>query len=291
MRNPCSLRFHKRSCDGSPLSSSVSARTAPLAVLHSEHVWGTVVSFDVRDRAFGSASEESIRDAIEQACSWLHEVDRVFSTFREDSLVTAIRRGDSAEQMTDDFNARDRDLLADVLDACDRCAQLTDGAFDAWRLPGGFDPSGYVKGWAADIAAEILSKSGLSHFMIDAGGDIVCRGGESPTEPWHIGIRHPDKPMDIMANVTVQDGSVATSGIYERGQHVFNPASGDFTTAARAATVIGPDAGIADAVATALIVQGVALMPMVQDLPGGLAEWSALVVVGDAVTSIGDAFS
>ena len=271
-------------------NTTVVARPAPHAVRHSEQVWGTVVTFDVRDVAFTNATPQQIHRAITDACSWLHDVDRIFSTYRDDSLVTAIRRGDSLDQMREAFTARDRELLSDVLDACEQCEAFTEGAFDAWELPGGFDPSGFVKGWAAQMAADILSEQGLRYFMIDAGGDVVCRGGESPTEPWHIGIRHPYNPDQVMTTVTVTDGTVATSGTYERGEHLYDPETGEYAAVARAATVVGPDAGIADAMATAIALRGESMLKKVHALSGGAAAWSALVVIGDIVTSIGDLF-
>lgn len=271
-------------------NQTVVARPAPHAVRHSETVWGTVVSFDVRDAGFSDVTPSQIKRAITAACSWLHDVDRIFSTYRDDSLVTAIRRGESLDQLRAAFDARDRELLADVLDACDKCAEFTDGAFDAWELPGGFDPSGFVKGWAAQMAADILSEHGLKHFMIDAGGDVVCRGGESPTEPWHIGVRHPYNRDQVMATVFVTDGTVATSGTYERGEHLYDPATGEYAAVARAATVVGPDAGVADAMATAIALRGEPMLKKIHALSGGAAVWSALVVIGEVVTSIGELF-
>ena len=270
--------------------TTVVARPARHAVRHSEHVWGTVVTFDVRDAAFTDTTPKKIHSAITDACSWLHDVDSIFSTYRDDSLVTAIRRGDSLDQLREAFTARDRELLADVLDACDQFEEFTDGAFDAWELPGGFDPSGFVKGWAAQMAADILSEQGLRYFMIDAGGDVVCRGGESPTEPWHIGIRHPYNADQVMATVSVTDGTVATSGTYERGEHIFDPETGEYAAVARAATVVGPDAGIADAMATAIALRGEPMLKKIHALSGGAAAWSALVVIGEIVTSIGEMF-
>lgn len=271
-------------------NATVVARPAAHAVRHSEHVWGTVVTFDVRDAALSTHSHSDINQAIMEACSWLHDVDRIFSTYREDSIVTAIRRGENLDQLRAAFDARDRELLADVLDACDKCADFTEGAFDAWELPGGFDPSGFVKGWAAQMAADILAEHGLRYFMIDAGGDVVCRGGESATEPWHIGIRHPDNPDQVMATVFVTDGTIATSGTYERGEHLFDPTTGEYAAVARAATVVGPDAGIADAMATAIALRGEPMLKKIHSLSGGAAAWSALVVIGNVVTSIGELF-
>ena len=56
---------------------------------------------------------------------------------------------------------------------------------------GKLDPSGLVKGWAVDKAADILSAAGARAFSINASGDIVLRGRPAPEELWRIGIQHP----------------------------------------------------------------------------------------------------
>ena len=75
---------------------------------------------------------------------------------------------------------RTRDVQ-EVLARCERLREQTGGYFDA-RAGGSLDPSGLVKGWAVDRAAALLR----GRFMIDAGGDVLLRGG-----PWRVGVRHP----------------------------------------------------------------------------------------------------
>jgi thiamine biosynthesis lipoprotein len=52
------------------------------------------------------------------------------------------------------------------------------------------------------------------------------------------------------------DGAIATSGTYERGAHITDPFTGVIAIGARSATVLGPDGGLTDAMATALMVTG-----------------------------------
>jgi thiamine biosynthesis lipoprotein len=164
----------------------------------------------------------------------------------------------------------------------------TDGCFDPWAVPGGFDPSGYVKGWAVQRAAEVLSRHGLHFFAIDGSGDIVCRGGEEVGVPWHIGIRHPDQVDAVIKTVRIFDGATATSGTYERGDHIVNPHDFAAGVAGRAATVVGPDAAMCEVMATVAVVQGV---PALHRVAAFGEQWSGLVVVGEKVTSVGPQFA
>lgn len=271
----------------SEVHTQVTPRPAPLAVKRFEHVWGTVVDFDVRDFAVRGLSRASIEVAIDDAVRWLHRVDRIFSTYRDDSVVSAYRRGQSVEDLKRTFRDDDVTEFTTVVHACDQARADTAGAFDPWALPDGFDPSGYVKGWAAARAADILRAHGLAFFAINGAGDIVCAGGEDVGVPWHIGIRHPDLPNSVMQAITLTTGATATSGTYERGEHIINPHAPGQPVIARAATVVGPDAAMCEVWSTALIVDGPNALPKVAALG---PDWSALTVVGERVTSVGPAF-
>ncbi len=239
-----------------------------------EHVWGTVVSVDVRD---DDTTDAAVDAAWESVRTELHRIDAVFSTFREDSVVSRLRRG-GAQVVADD--------VADVIDLCLEARMATGGLFDPWSAPGGFDPSGLVKGWAADRCAAILRRHGLRRFSVDAAGDLVCRG-DVEDGGWPIGIAHPDDPAAVAAVVTVRDAAIATSGTSQRGDHVIDPRTGEPAAGARQATVIGPDGALADAFATALVVSGVSGASWFTALPG----WSAYVVEGSTTTAWGPAFS
>ena len=183
----------------------------------------------------------------------LHSVDERFSPYREDSEVSRLARGEIAEA--------DASLdLRHVLSACDHLALATDGAFDArrHRPDGRPDPSGYVKGWAVEEAAWILDSAGARNYWVNAGGDIVARGQAAPGQPWRVGIRHPDRPDRVAAVLAVTDRAVATSGSYERGDHIRDPRDGDGAVPAglRSVTVVGPALAFTDAYATALFVMG-----------------------------------
>jgi thiamine biosynthesis lipoprotein len=142
-----------------------------------------------------------------------------------------------------------------VLDACAVLCAESDGAFDAWR-DGRLDPSGYVKGWAAERAADVLRQVGARQFAINLGGDVVCSGGVSVDGPWRIGVRHPADAARMALVLGIRNGAVATSGAYERGDHIVNGRTGAVPSDWRSITVVAPDLATADAIATAAFAIG-----------------------------------
>jgi FAD:protein FMN transferase len=105
-------------------------------------------------------------------------------------------------------------------------------------------------------AADLLSAAGAENFCIDAGGDVVARGRPSPERRWLIGIRHPIETGALASVVAVEDLAVATSGAYERGEHILDPHTGRPPAGLLSVTVVGPDLGPADAYATAAFAMG-----------------------------------
>lgn len=218
---------------------------------HVELVMGTAVSFDVRDQNGG----RSTPDGIAEALAWLHHVDRTFSPYLADSQISRLGR---AEITLDDVD----DEVAEVLLMCEALREDSGGAFDAFAVPAPngttLDPSGLVKGWSIERAAQILDRHGHTDFTINAGGDIAIRGESAPGSPWRVGIRHPDD-RDQLAMVLAATGpaAIATSATYERGAHIVDPRTGTPTTGLASVTVVGRDLTWVDAYATTVFVMGV----------------------------------
>lgn len=213
-------------------------------------VWGTVLFVDAASDKQGD--EEALQAGIERVREFSIHVDDVFSTYKEDSVISKLRRNEITIESTSD----------EVKDVWNRCAvarDITEGAFDPWAVEGGFDPSGLVKGWAADRCAEIMLEAGAKHVQINAAGDLTLRGGHldgAGVAPWSIGVVNPQNRQEIVQVFDISDGAIATSGTYERGAHILDPQTGLIAIGARSATVIGPDGGLTDALATALMVEG-----------------------------------
>ena len=87
--------------------------------------------------------------------------------------------------------------------------------------------------------------------MIDAGGDVLLRGG-----PWRVGVRHPLRGDALCAALELSDAAVATSGAYERGDHVLDPVGGGPARGALSVTVVTRSLARADAFATAAFAMG-----------------------------------
>ncbi|HEY2308211.1 MAG TPA: FAD:protein FMN transferase [Streptosporangiaceae bacterium] len=234
----------------------MTAQPAPLTT-HAEPVMGTVFSFTA---VHGDLPPDAVRAALAAACRLLHRCDALFSTWDPASPVSLLRRGEAAlGQMPPEF--------AEVLRECRAAKQASGGWFDPWAMPGGFDPTGLVKGWAAEQALEELRSAGLSGALINGGGDVAVFGSPADGHRWRVGIRHPWR-ADALACVIEADAAVATSGRYERGAHLIDPATGRPASRAASATVTGPSLALADALATGVAVGGDEALAVVAGLDG-----------------------
>jgi thiamine biosynthesis lipoprotein len=214
-----------------------------------EPVMGTVVSMTV-DAPDLPPERAWLAIAAARAC--LHRADAVFSLWKPNSPMNRLRR---AELRLPDAPKE----VGEVLLYCSLAREWTAGWFDPWALPGGVDPTGLVKGWAAGRALDELRKAGVGSALLSAGGDVVTLGhpDHDPGRPWRIGITHPWDPEGLIGVVDVSgDAAVCTSGTYERGAHLLDPTTGAPAARTVSATVIGPDPGLADALATGLAVGG-----------------------------------
>jgi thiamine biosynthesis lipoprotein len=117
------------------------------------------------------------------------------------------------------------------------------------------DLGAVAKGLAVDTAARELER--FRDFAIDAGGDLYLGGLNPQGKPWTVGIRHPRREGETIGTVRVSNQAVCTSGDYERSQpHILDPRNGRAADSVASATVIGPGAMLADALATAAFVLG-----------------------------------
>jgi len=224
---------------------------------------GTVVTIDVYPfRGTGTLDFAAARGVLERA-------DEVFSTWHPDSAVSRLRRGEiSAADAPPEVSA----VLAD----CMRARELSGGWFDPWAMPGGFDPTGYVKGWAAQRALAELAGLPIAGALVNAAGDIAALGTQPAGPPFRIGIADPDDPRRL-AEIVELTACIATSGTYERGSHLIDPRSGIPAARVASASVVGPDLGLADALATAVAVAGRDGLAFIEPL----SDYEALVIEYD----------
>jgi len=213
-------------------------------------VWGTIVDVDCSGANVSAAQLDA---AMESVITFCENVDRDFSTYKDGSWVSRLRRREvPIEECPDD--------VIEVWDLCAQAKWLSDGAFDPWAVEGGFDPSGLVKGWAADKCADMLVAAGAEHVQVNAAGDLSLRGGfvdsDAVVKPWPIGVVNPNNKLEVVKVYEITDGAIATSGTYERGAHIHDPLTGMIAIGAASATVVGPLGWLCDAMATAVMVGG-----------------------------------
>lgn len=295
-------------------------------------VWGTTITVDVPAGEDAHYSEALLDHAVVQMRAEAERIDAVYSPFQATSLVSRLRSGELSEVQLRDFGP-DGDELLDVISTCRALKMMTDGAFDPWTVAGafdpwavvgGFDPCGYVKGWGAQRLVDVAVDSGLPNVCVNAAGDLCVAGSpDALGSPWTVGIAHPYRPGALCATLECQAvpqaqresqpkvrAAVATSGYSEQRGHIVAPA-GKAQKLAQV-TVTGPNAGIADALATALLVSpdtnswawfdefvgGSSIE--VQTAPGAPSaaqthqfapQWGALIVDGDQLLRLGSAAS
>ncbi len=220
-----------------------------------ELIMGMPITIDLRD--------EIRPEVLDRAFDWFREVDEIFSTYTPNSAISHLNSG----RVTRDSLPA---MVREVLERCDQLRGDTGGYFDVngralpLELEGahgqsvavGIDPSGYVKGWAVDGAAEKLRKAGARNYMINAGGDVRVEGGALPESNWKVGIQHPIETDKIAGFVEVSSGAVATSGEYARGRHIIDPHTGRVPEGLLSVTIVGEELGTADAYATAAFAMG-----------------------------------
>ena len=227
-------------------------------------IMGMPIVLDLRD--------ELDVDVVESMWNVLRQADAIFSTYKDDSEISRLNRGELA---LEDAQPDVREVLA----LCDQLRVITNGYFDAGAvLKGGVDPSGLVKGWSVDRAGEVLDEGGAANYSLNAGGDIRLRGRPLPDEPrWRVGIQHPEARDKLAAVVEGNDLAVATSGTYARGEHVVDPHTGKAPVGVLSVTIVGPELATADAYATAAFAMG----------EGG-PEWTASLGLYEAMTILAD---
>jgi len=132
----------------------------------------------------------------------------------------------------------------------------------------GIDLGAIAKGYAVDRAVAVLRSYGVTSALIDAGGNIYGLGGKplglGRSAPWRVGIQHPRRRQEHLARTDVVNGTVVTSGDYQRYfetggvryHHILDPATGYPARGLSSVTIIGTSSTDADALSTSVFVLG-----------------------------------
>ncbi len=192
--------------------------------------------------------------------AYFKKVDDRYSTYKDTSEISRINRGLDKRLWSRE--------MKQVMVLCEQTKRETDGYFDI-NHKGYLDPSGLVKGWAINKAADLLRQEGFRNFYVDAGGDIQACGHNDKSKSWRVGLRNPFNRQEIIKTVAVTNKGVATSGTYIRGEHVYNPKVGySPVNEIVAITVIGPNIYDADRFATAAFAMGSQGISFIESLDG-----------------------
>ena len=236
-----------------------------------EQVMGLPVSVHVRGPDLSVAEP-----VVEELFADLHRADAVFSPYRDDSELSRWERGELLVTEADP-------TLAEVLDLCEQARERTEGWFDPRGLPDPhdgrprYDPSGLVKGWAAQRAGGRLSALDDCGWYLNAGGDIMVHA-PADQPPWRVGVEDPFDGQRLLTVVNGRDLAVATSGVNHRGTHIIDPHRGTPATSVRSVTILGPELLWADVYATAAVARGLSAMDWLAELDG----YEALLVDASA---------
>ncbi len=203
---------------------------------------------------------KSREEDFEKVFNYFKYIDDKFSTFKKESEISKINQG----KLEKDRYSED---MKTVLLLCEETKKETNGYFNIEKN-GLLDPSGLVKGLSIFRATKMLKDLGFKNFYIEAGGDIQAEGKNSEGKKWTIGIRNPFNRDEVVKVIAVSGKGVATSGTYFRGQHIYNPITGQKVTDIVSLTVIGPDVYEADRFATAAFAMGKKGIEFIEKLVG-----------------------
>jgi FAD:protein FMN transferase len=199
---------------------------------------------------------------LQDVYDYLRGVDCRFSLYKDDSEISAFNRGEIAL-------SRLSAEMCHVFELAQLTKSQSDGFFEISRPDGKIDPSGIVKGWAINNAAQIIRDAGFENFYVEAGGDIQAGGVNPDGEAWRVGIRSPFSDCDIIKVVSLSGQGIATSGNYVRGDHIYNPHDpARVIKNVVSLSVIGPNVLEADRFATAAFAMGEAGIYFIEERAG-----------------------
>jgi FAD:protein FMN transferase len=144
------------------------------------------------------------------------------------------------------------------------------------------DLGGIAKGFAVEIAANVLRRRRLGGF-IDAGGNQYMVGTPPGKTSWTVGIKNPDDPKRLIGVVDVKGGSVSTSAndanaLVAEGRsygHLLDPHTLQPSATSLSATILSEDGTLADAMSKAAFIlgpqKGMALVDATPGMAGVIA--------------------
>lgn len=248
------------------------------------------------------------KDLHEEIKKRLHEFEYSLSPFIQGSIISRINSNDKSVK-TDDYFEKMYTLAQQVSEKTNGAFDITVAPLvNAWgfgfgnhkrdktpnidsllsfvgykkiRLEGNqiqkedprtmLDASAIAKGYSSDIIGLLLEENGCENYMVEIGGEIVCKGKNPKGNKWKIGIDVPKDDLtassrELQAIVEISNIGLATSGNYrkfyyrdeQKYSHTIDPRTGyPVNHNLLSTTVIAPTCMQADAYATAFMVLGI----------------------------------
>ena len=124
---------------------------------------------------------------------------------------------------------------------------------------------GIGKGYAAERAKAVMREMGVDSGVVNASGDLTAWGYQPDGKAWTVGIVRPDANSEIFSYLNITNMALATSGNYEKYilidgkkySHTIDPHTGMPVTGIKSVTIITPNAELADAMATPVMIMGI----------------------------------
>ena len=242
-------------------------------------------------------SDDAAQRALAATLAEVARLDRKYSHYRDDSLLTTLQRSTQAIDVDDetanlfDFAAelnRQSDGLFDITAGkltrlwdvrkpkqaeIDAALRVTGWHRIEWNRPTlrvttrdmHLDFGGLVKEYAADRCAELCRATGVRSGVVDLGGDLALIGPHANGEPWIVGIKAPRAEGKAAASIALPHGGLATSGDYERAliidgkrySHIVDPRSGWPMTSFASVSVVADSCLVAGSASTLAMLLGV----------------------------------
>lgn len=209
---------------------------------------GTVFLFQIQD----ARPDAELDRLCDVAAEILRDADEVFSLYKPESEISKLVTGKMQW-------VQSSPVQQSIRAQAEKWREATQGYFDA-RDGRDYDPSGLVKGWAAQNAANYLEANGVIDFTLNAGGDVYLSSELSPSVLSRVGLSNlkPIYSKDAGVNMVLELAgtdfhAVATSGIAERGEHIWRAES---VRRFQQVSVVAKDLVVADVWATAMLSGG-----------------------------------
>ena len=277
-----SAAFLLTGCSGAPAQEPESATFFAMDTAMDFTVYGDAALLDEAETLIGSLEEQvSVTDEHSDIYAIDHTGSGSLSGNAAELMAQALelcRRTNGELDLsvypivrawgftTGSYQVPDEETIQSLLPLVDYTQIQYDAATGVVTLPEGMeiDLGSVAKGYAGQLAAQMLREHGVQSALLNLGGNVQTVGTKPGGFPWQIGIKDP-QGEDAMMVLSVEDQAVVTSGGYERyfeqdGQtywHIMDPFTGrPADNGLISVTIVGDEGVVCDGLSTALFVMG-----------------------------------